>query len=77
MMTDIYSLHGTTVAEIFSSGLDNLEEIEAVAVVVTWKNGKVTAGASSTTNERLAFMAMVLDQHVRAGLFNNTALEQS
>lgn len=28
-MSDIRSLHGTTVAEIFSSGLDNLEEIDA------------------------------------------------
>jgi hypothetical protein len=29
-MTDIHSLHGTTVAEIFASGLDNLDQIEAV-----------------------------------------------
>ncbi len=76
-MTDIYSLHGTTVAEIFSSGLDNLDQIEAVAVAVTWKNGKVTAGASNTTNERLAFMVMVLEQHIKAGFFNNAAPAQS
>ncbi|MFQ5774944.1 MAG: hypothetical protein ACE5GS_10525 [Kiloniellaceae bacterium] len=30
-MTEIRSLHGTTVAEIFSSGLDNLDQIDAVA----------------------------------------------
>ncbi len=33
-MTEIHSLHGTTIAEIFSAGLDNLEQIEAIAVSV-------------------------------------------
>ncbi len=76
-MTEVYSLHGTTVAEIFSSGLENLDQIEAVAVTVTWKNGKVTAGASNTTNERLAFMVMVLEHHIKAGFFNEAAQDQS
>jgi hypothetical protein len=48
-MTEIHSLHGTTVAEIFSSGLENLEQIEAIAVSVLWKDGTVTAGCSNTT----------------------------
>ena len=76
-MSDIYSLHGTTVAEIFSSGLENLEQIEAVAVSVVWKNGEVTAGASNTTNERLAFMLLVLEQHIKAGLFADGTHGQS
>jgi len=68
-MSDIQSLHGTTVAEIFSSGLTNLDQIDAIAIAVTWKNGNVTAGASNTTNERLAFMLLGLEHHIKAGLF--------
>lgn len=64
-MTDIRSLHGTTIAEIFSSGLDNLDQIEAVAVSVLWKDGRVTAGCSNTTSERLALMTLALDEHLR------------
>ncbi len=76
-MSDIYSLHGTTVAEIFSSGLENLEQIEAVAVSVVWKDGQITAGASTTSNERLAFMLLVLEQHIKSSLFSDAAPEQS
>lgn len=64
-MAEINSLHGTTVAEIFSSGLENLERIEAVAVSVLWRDGHVTAGCSSTTNERLALLVLALDEHQR------------
>ncbi len=64
-MTDIRSLHGTTIAEIFSSGLDNRDQIEAVAVSVLWKDGRVTAGCSNTSSERLALMAFALDEHLR------------
>ncbi len=70
-MSDIYSLHGTTVAEIFSSGLENIDQIDAVAVSVLWSDGRVTAGASNTTNDRLALMLLVLDQHIRDGLFTD------
>lgn len=76
-MSDIYSLHGTSVAEIFSSGLENLDQIEAVAVSVVWKNGDVTAGASNTTNERLAFMLLVLEQHIKSSLFSDVSQELS
>jgi len=76
-MSDIYSLHGTTVAEIFSSGLENLEQIESVAISVIWKDGEVTAGASNTSNERLAFMLLALEHHIKSGLFPDTPQSQS
>lgn len=38
-MAEIKSLHGTTVAEIFNSGLENLDQIESVAVAVKWADG--------------------------------------
>lgn len=64
-MTDVFSLHGTTVAEIFNEGLQRLDEIEAVAVSVTWKNGTVTAGCSNTDAAKLALMVLALDIHQR------------
>jgi hypothetical protein len=64
-MTEIRSLHGTTVAEIFSSGLENIDEIDAVAVSVLWKDGRVVAGCSNTTNDKLALMVLALDEHQR------------
>jgi hypothetical protein len=67
-MTDIQSLRGTTVAEIFSSGLDNLEEIDAVAVSVLWKDGRVTAGCSNSTKANLALLVLAIDEHQRRGL---------
>ena len=67
-MTEIHSLHGTTVAEIFSSGLENLDQIEAIAVSVLWKDGTVTAGCSNTTTANLALLVLAMDQHQRRGL---------
>ncbi len=64
-MAEIRSLHGTTVAEIFNDGLGKLDEIEAVAVSVLWKNGAVTAGCSNTDSARLALMVLALDAHQR------------
>jgi hypothetical protein len=64
-MTEIQSLHGTTVAEIFSSGLENLDLIEAVAVSVVWKDGSVTAGCSNTTTANLALLVLAMDEHQR------------
>lgn len=64
-MTEIRSLHGTTVAEIFSAGIDNLEQIDAIAVSVLWKDGSVTAGCSNTTNANLALLVLAMDQHLR------------
>ncbi len=67
-MTEIHSLHGTTVAEIFASGLDNLDQIEAVAVSVLWGDGTVTAGCSNTTKADLALLALAIDEHQRRGI---------
>ena len=66
-MTEIRSLHGTTVAEIFSAGLDNLEQIEAIAVSVLWKDGTVTAGYSNTSKANLALLVLAMDEHQRRG----------
>lgn len=71
-LTDVFSLHGTTVAEIFNKGLQHLEEIEAVAVSVTWKNGTVTAGCSNTDAAKLALMVLALDVHQRQNFKRET-----
>jgi hypothetical protein len=67
-MSEIRSLHGTTVAEIFSSGMEHLEQIEAVAVSVLWKDGTVTAGCSNTNRANLALLVLAMDEHQRRGL---------
>ncbi|MDD9878375.1 MAG: hypothetical protein OXR84_13130 [Magnetovibrio sp.] len=64
-MGKIASLHGTTPAEIFQSGLENLDEIDAVAVSVIWKDGTVTAGWSNTDMARLALLVLALDEQQR------------
>jgi hypothetical protein len=65
IVAKIESLHGTTPAEIFQSGLENLTEIEAVATAVLWKNGSVTAGWSNTDASRIALMVLALDEEQR------------
>ncbi len=67
-MSEIRSLRGTTVAEIFSAGIDNLEQIEAVAVSVLWKDGTVTAGCSNTSIANFALLVLALDERQRQGL---------
>ena len=64
-MAKIESLYGTTPAEIFESGLENLAEIEAIAVSVLWKDGRVTAGWSNLDLAQLARMVLVLDEEQR------------
>ncbi len=64
-MPEISSLHGITVAEIFSSGLENHESIEAIAVSVLWKDGTVTAGSSNASRADLALLVLELDQYQR------------
>lgn len=64
-MSKIQSLFGTTPAEIFQSGLENLEDIEAVAAAVLWKDGRVTAGWSNMDAARLARLILVLDEKQR------------
>ncbi|MGI9507050.1 MAG: hypothetical protein ACR2RE_28755 [Geminicoccaceae bacterium] len=69
-MTKIESLRGTTPAEIFQSGLENLNDIEAVAVSVLWKNNTISAGWSNMPDiGRLAIMILALDERQRASLF--------
>ncbi len=64
-MAKIQSLHGTTVAEIFQSGMDNLTQIDAVALTVLWKDGSMTAGWSNVAAPQLALMVLALDQKQR------------
>ena len=65
-MAKIESLHGTTPAEIFQSGLENLDAIEAVAVSVLWDDGRITAGWSNVDDAaKLAMMILTLDERQR------------
>ena len=64
-MTKVQSLYGTTPAEIFESGLEHLDGIEAVAAAVLWKDGSVTAGWSNVDPAHLARLILVLDEKQR------------
>lgn len=64
-MGKIESLHGTTPAEIFESGLENLGDIEAIAISVLWRDGNVTAGWSNVDPAQLALMILALDEEQR------------
>lgn len=64
----IASLHGTTPAEIFESGLANLGEITAVALAVQWRDGSVTSGWSNADPAQLALMVLSLDEHLRKSI---------
>lgn len=65
MSAKVESLYGTTPAEIFESGLANMEAIEAVAAAVLWKDGRVTVGWSNIDPAYLAQMVLMLDEDVR------------
>ncbi len=64
-MGKVQSLHGTAPAEIFESGLENLEDIDAVAISVLWKDGTVTAGWSNMDIGQLAVLILSLDEQQR------------
>jgi hypothetical protein len=64
-MPKIESLHGTTPAEIFQTGIENLDEIEAVTLSVLWKDGTVTAGWSNIDMANLALMVLALGEKHR------------
>jgi len=68
----VESLHGTTPAEIFESGLRNLDQIESVALSVTWRGGAVTAGWSNADLAQLTLMLLTLDEKMRADHFRDT-----
>ena len=74
-MGKIESLHGTTPAEIFESGLENAGEIVAVAAAVLWKDGRITAGWSNMDSANLARMILVLDEKQRRVTVHNADLE--
>ena len=67
-MAKIESLHGTTPAEIFQSGLENLGDIAGVAISVLWRDGTVTAGWSDVGIAELALMILTLDERQRLSL---------
>lgn len=64
-MGTIESLHGTTPAEIFNSGLENVDAIDAVALAVQWKDGTISAGWSNADPAALLFMISVLQERLR------------
>jgi hypothetical protein len=71
----IESLHGTTPAEIFQSGLENASEIVAIAASVLWKDGRVTTGWSNVDPANLARMILVLDEKQRRVTVHDADLE--
>ncbi len=74
-MAKIESLHGTTPAEIFESGLENAGEIVAVAAAVLWKDGRITAGWSNMDFANLARLILVLDEKQRRVTVHDANLE--
>ena len=70
-MGKVESLYGTTPAEIFESGLENIGDIEAVAVSVLWKDGTVTAGWSNMERAEVALMVLALDERQRRDLLRD------
>jgi hypothetical protein len=69
-VSKVESLHGTTPAEIFQSGIENLDEIDSVAVSVMWKDGTVTAGWPNADLASLALMVLALDEKQRRANFD-------
>jgi len=71
----IESLYGTTPAEIFESGLENVNEIAGVAACVLWKDGRITAGWSNLDPANLARMILMLDEKQRRDTIHDADLE--
>lgn len=74
-MANIESLYGTTPAEIFESGIENVSEIEGVAATVLWKDGRITAGWSNLDPANLSRMILLLDEKQRRDTILDTDLE--
>ena len=64
-MSKIKSLYGATPAEIFHSGLENLDDIEGIVAGVLWKDGSITAGWSNMDAGSLARLILILDEAQR------------
>ncbi len=74
-MARIESLYGTTPAEIFESGLENVGEIAGVAATVLWKDGRITAGWSNLDAASLSRMIVMLDEKHRRDTILDSDLE--
>jgi len=61
-MAEIRSLYGTTPAEIFTSGLENIGDIKGLALSVLWSDGAITSGWSDIDVGTLARMILMLDE---------------
>ena len=64
-MSQIQSLHGMTPAEIFQSGIENIDQIESISMTVKWRDGRITTGWSETAIGDLALMLMLLNEKFR------------
>lgn len=73
-MGKIESLYGTTPVEIFESGLENIGEIEDIALSVLWKDGSITVGWSNVGRESLALLILTLEEKMRRTLFDGQEL---
>jgi len=71
----IESLYGTTPAEIFESGLENVSEIEGVAAAVLWKDGRITSGWSNLDPASLSRMILILDEKQRRDTIHDADLD--
>ncbi len=74
-MAKIESLYGTTPAEIFESGLENVNEIIGVAAAVLWKDGRVSVGWSNLDPASLSRMILMLDEKQRRDTIRDADLE--
>jgi hypothetical protein len=74
-VTKVESLYGTTPAEIFESGLENVGEIVAVATAVLWDDGRITAGWSNVDSPNLARMLLVLDEKQRRDTIDDAEIK--
>ena len=64
-MANVQSLRGTTPAEIFDSGIENIADIHSIALSVRWADGSITAGWSDMDVSTLSRMILVLDEAQR------------
>ena len=64
-MAKVRSLHGTTPAEIFESGIENIADIQGVALSVLRTDGSISVGWSDVDVGMLARMVLMLDEAQR------------
>lgn len=74
-MSKVTSLFGTTPAEIFESGLENIGDIAGVATAVLWKDGRITTGWSNVDPAHLARMILLLDEKQRRTTVHHPDME--